>query len=153
VTNLAEPWVDPATIPEVVTILSRGWLSKVRIFGGWCGNGDWLCQAIRVQSRPLALARRPATVATTPARTAHRAAWTAMWLDLPPEAYYEPQEAPELGERYGYVVVDAPRKPYRLSAECRHQALSIPGNWLREQVAAGVAKRVLDARTRSEIGA
>jgi hypothetical protein len=159
VSDASGVWVDPATVPELAEILRRGWLSKVpRIFEGWCENGDRLLQVIKVHGRPLALARCaiPATGSQEPnpaARTAHRGAWNAMWVDLPPEAYYKPQEVPELGETYGYVVVDAPRKPYRLSVECRHQALSIPADWLRGQVAAGVAKRVIDARTRSEIGA
>ena len=34
---------------------AEGWLSKVRIFEGWCENGDRLLQVVRVQGRPLAL--------------------------------------------------------------------------------------------------
>ena len=33
-TGLREPWVDPASIPELAAILRRDWLSKVRIYEG-----------------------------------------------------------------------------------------------------------------------
>jgi hypothetical protein len=42
--------------------------------------------------------------------------------------------------------------PYRLSAECKHQRLSVPGDWLREQLEKGVTKRIIDNATRFEIG-
>jgi hypothetical protein len=44
VSGLREPWVDPASIPELAEIVRRRLLSKVRIFEGWCENGDRLLQ-------------------------------------------------------------------------------------------------------------
>lgn len=88
-TSLGEPWVDPASIPELAEILRRRLLSKVRIFEGWCENGDRLLQVIKVQRRPLALAQRMIRTGPTgspnPAfrrdpRLAHRADYEAAWL-------------------------------------------------------------------------
>jgi hypothetical protein len=56
VTGREKPW-DLANIPELHEILRRGLLSKVRIFEGWCENGDRPLQVIKVNGRPLALAR------------------------------------------------------------------------------------------------
>jgi hypothetical protein len=105
VTGLREPWVDPATIPELAEILRRKWLSKVRIYEGWCENGDRLLQVIKVRGRPLALgqaAARASTGSPNPAarRSAHwdhRSNWQAAWLDLSWDAYFAPYEPPRVG--------------------------------------------------------
>jgi hypothetical protein len=98
VTSLGGPWVDPASIPELAEILRRRLLSKVRIFEGWCQDGDRLLQVIKVQRRPLALAQRMIVASTsspTPAfqrgtRAAHRAGYEAAWLDLSHDVYFVP---------------------------------------------------------------
>ena len=73
-TGLREPWVDPASIPELAAILRRNWLSKVRIYEGWCENGDRLLQVVKVQGRPLALARTAARASTGSPNPAFRRA-------------------------------------------------------------------------------
>jgi hypothetical protein len=148
-----EPYVDPASIPELATILRLRLLSRVRVFEAWCPKGDRLAQVVLVRGRPLALSRgavRGVTMSpagNSPGRLAHRDSHLAMWLDLDPMAYYLPADPPQL---------DGPAvrlHPFRLPAECRHERLSLPGDWLREQVAAGVEKRVVDNATRFEMGA
>lgn len=131
----AEPWVDPATIPELAAMLRRGWLSKVRVFEGWCENGDRLLQVVTVNGRPLALARAAARAMTGSPNPAflrrghwdHQAYVQAAWLDLSGDARW-------------------------LSAQCRHQSLSVPFRWLREQVEAGTSKRVITQAVRLEMG-
>jgi hypothetical protein len=150
-----EPFVKTESIPELQMIMQRGWMSKVRIFDGWCEYGDRLFQVVKVQNRPLALARRAIVTSTAspnpayrrPPHTAHRAAWNAMWLDLDPLAYYRQHETPDLGELGIHILT-----PYRLSAECQHQRLSVPGDWLREQVDKGIESRIIDNATRFEMG-
>jgi hypothetical protein len=153
VTGLGEPWVDPASIPELAEILRRRLLSKVRIFEGWCENGDRLLQVIKVQRRPLALAQRmirTATASPNPTfrrapRPAHRADYEAAWLDLNWDAYYMPHDPPAPGQS---VIL----QPYLLSAQCQHERLPVPLDWLREQVKAGVSKRVITQAVRFEMG-
>jgi hypothetical protein len=148
-----EPFINPESIPELQTIMRLGLMSKVRLFDAWCEQGDRLFQVVKVQRRPLGLARRmvrtsqssPNPAFRRATYSAHRAAWNAMWLDLDPLAYYLPHEPPEPGE--SRIL-----RPYRLSAECQHQGLSVPGDWLREQVENGVTKRVIDNATRFEMG-
>jgi hypothetical protein len=130
------PWVDPSTVPELVEILRRSWLSKVRIFDGRCEKGDRLLQVVTVNGRPLALARAaaPATTGFNPAflrrgRRDHQAYMQAAWLD------------------------DLSGDTRWLSAQCQHQSLSIPFRWLREQVEAGTSKRVITEAVRLEMGA
>src|SRR5688572_18818001 len=90
------PWVDPASIPELAEILRRRLLSKVRIFEGWCENGDRLLQVIKVQRRPLALAEAMAISSTGSPNPAfrrgahadHRSHLEAAWLDLSWDAYF-----------------------------------------------------------------
>lgn len=152
-TGLREPWVDPASIPELAAILRRNWLSKVRIYEGWCENGDRLLQVVKVQGRPLALARTAARASTGSPNPAfrraahwdHRSQWEAAWLDLSWDAYYAPHDTPEPGQS---VVL----QPYRLSTQCQHERLSVPLNWLREQVNAGVSKRLITQAVRFEMG-
>jgi hypothetical protein len=147
------PWVDPTNIPELAEILRRKWLSKVRIYEGWCENGDRLLQVIKVRGRPLALAR-------TAARTSigspnpdlrrgphfdHRSHWEAAWLDLSWDVYFLPHDPPELGQS---VVL----QPYLLSVQCQHERLPVPLAWLRDQVNAGVSKRVITPAVRFEMG-
>jgi hypothetical protein len=150
-----EPFVRPESIPELQTIMQLGLTSKVRVFDGRCEDGDLLFQVVKVHKRPLALARCAIVTSTAspnpafrrPTHTAHRAVWNAMWLDLDPLAYYQQHEPSELGELGIRVLM-----PYRLSAECKHQRLSVPGDWLREQLEKGVTKRIIDNATRFEIG-
>jgi hypothetical protein len=52
VISWVQPWVDPASIPPLAEILHRGLLSKVRIFEGWCENGDRLLQMIKNAEAP-----------------------------------------------------------------------------------------------------
>jgi hypothetical protein len=153
VTGLGDPWVDPASIPELAEILRRRLLSKVRIFEGWCENGDRLLQVIKVQGRPLALAQRmikTSTASPNPAfrrgtRAAHRADYEAAWLDLDWGAYYMPHDQPGPDQ----TVV---RHPYLLSAQCQHERLPVPLDWLREQVKAGISKHLITQATRFEMG-
>jgi hypothetical protein len=153
VTGLCEPRVDPASIPELAEILRRRMLSKVRIFEGWCENGDRLLQVIKVQGRPLALAQRmilASTESPNPAfrrgtRAAHRADYEAAWLDLNWDAYYAPHGPPAPDRS---VVL----RPYLLSAQCQHDRLPVPLDWLREQVNAGISKRVITQAVRFEMG-
>jgi hypothetical protein len=153
VTDPLGPWVDPVSIPELAEILRRNWLSKVRIYEGWCENGDRLLQVIKVQGRPLALAQAAARASTGSPNPAfrvgahwdHRSYWQAAWLDLSWDAYFLPHEPPELGET---VVL----QPYLLSAQCQHERLSVPLAWLRDQINGGVAKRVITSAVRLEMG-
>jgi hypothetical protein len=153
VTGLGGPWVDPASIPELVEIQRRRLLSKVRIFEGWCENGDRLLQVVKVQRRPLALAQRMIVASTSSPNPAfrrdthveHRAAWEAAWLDLNWDAYYLPHDPPARGQS---VVL----RPYLLSAECQHESLPVPLVWLCEQVKAGVSKRAITQAVRFEMG-
>jgi hypothetical protein len=161
VTDLGEPWVDPASIPELTEILRRRLLSKVRIYEGWCENGDRLLQVIQVQRRPLALAEAMSVAATgSPnARRAehaeHRSHRQAAWLDLSWDAYFariwvRPEEPRFLDtQRHsGQWIL----KPYLLSAQCRHKHLPVPLAWLRDQVNTGIRKRVITSKTRLEMG-
>jgi hypothetical protein len=152
------PWVDPASIPELAEILRRRLLSKVRIFEGWCENGDRLFQVVKVHGRPLALAETMSVAATgSPnpdyrrgTHSAHRSHYEAAWLDLSWNAYFAPimlppEESP--GARQWVLT------PYLLSAQCQHESLPVPLDWLREQVNAGVSKRVITQTVRFEMGA
>lgn len=152
VSSLGDPWVDPATIPELREILRRRLLSKVRIFEGWCDQGDRLLQVVKVGGRPLALALR--ALHTTAFQVGspgprqhleHRIPGQAMWLDLDWKLYYVPFAPPAAGESKQIY-------PIRLGAQCAHQRLSVPADWLREQVSAGVAKRIITNATRFEMG-
>jgi hypothetical protein len=149
----SQPWVDPASIPELAEILRRKWLSKVRIYEGWCENGDRLLQVINVQGRPLALAQTAARASTGSPDPAfrrgahfdHRSHWEAAWLDLSWDAYFLPHDPPERGQS---VVLH----PYLLSVQCQHERLAVPLEWLRDQVNTGVSKRVITAAVRVEMG-
>ena len=162
-TNLAEPWVDPAAIPELAEILRRGLLSTVRSFEGWCENGDRLLQVVKVHGRPLALAKAMSvapTASPNPRRaehSEHRSHYQAAWLDLSWDAYVAhiwvpPEESRLLVTQQtssgpGQWVL----KPYLLTAQCRHGSLPVPLDWLREQVEAGVSKRVITQAVRLEL--
>ena len=127
-TSWIQPWVDPASIPRLAEILHRGLLSKVRIFEGWCEKGDRLFQVVKVHGRPLALAEVMSVAATgspNPRRAEHRSNYQAAWMDLSWDAY--------VARIPGRWVT-----PYLLSAQCQHEHLPVPLDWLREQVSAGV---------------
>ena len=159
-----QPSVDPASIPELAEILRRGLLSKVRIFEGWCENGDRLFQVVKVHGRPLALAEamRVAATGSPNARSGqhseHRSHWEAAWLDLSWDAYFariwvRPEESQFLDTQHdspgpGQWVL----KPYLLNAQCQHEHLPVPLDWLREQVKAGASKRVVTPAVRLEMG-
>lgn len=91
-----------------------------------------------------ALSPNPAFRRSTHA--AHRSSLEAAWLDLNWDAYYMPPEDPPAPDRS--VVL----KPYLLSAQCQHERLPVPLDWLREQVNAGVSKRVITQTVRFEMG-
>src|SRR5262249_33644894 len=147
--TLPEPYMDPATIPEFRTVLERRLLSKVRIFEAWCENGDRLCQVLKIQRRPLAVARSRRDSVTLSANPAlnlqhslgHREHWQGMWLDLDWRAYYLPRD-----EESDVL------RPIRLSTQCQHERLLIWGDWLRQQVLDGVRKYVITDATRLKAG-
>jgi hypothetical protein len=132
-----EPWVNPASIPQLVEILRRGLLREVRIFECWCEKGDRLCQVVRVQGRLLAvsLARTgaPNPELRRDTHAVHRSYLQAAWLDL--DAYYVPHDSPGPA-------------PYLLSTQCQHERLLVPLIWLREHVEARTSKRVITAAVR-----
>jgi hypothetical protein len=141
------PWAaDLTNIPELHEIIRRRLLSKVRIFEGWCENGDRLFQVLKVHGRPLALAKVMSVAATgspNPAfrrgtHAAHRADYEAASLDLSWDAY--------VARIAGRVT------PYLLNAQCQHEHLPVPLDWLREQVSAGVSKCVITPAVRLEMG-
>lgn len=148
-----DPVVDPATIPELATILRSGLLSKVRVFEAWCTQGDRLAQVVRVAGRPLALSRTVTQKVSTnlgrselnSTKWEHRGGVLAMWLDLDWNRYYLPYNPPKLGES---VVL----QPIGFPSQCQHERASIPGFWLCQQVQEGVTKRVIDDAARWEMG-
>ena len=160
----AVPWVDPASIPPLAEILHRGLLSKVRVFEGWCENGDRLVQVVRVQRRPLALAETMSLAATgspNPRRAEHaehRSSYQAAWLDLSWDAYVARIWVPPEESRLLVTQHDSPgpgrwvQKPYLLSAQCQHEHLPVPLDWLRDQVKAGASKCVITPAVRLEMG-
>ena len=162
-----DPWVDPASIPELAEILHRRLLSKVRIFAGWCENResrDRLFQVVKVHGRPLALARAMSVAATgSPnpghaAHSEHRSSYQAAWLDLSWDAYVARIWVPPDESRLVVTQHDSPsparwvHKPYLLSAQCQHGHLPVPLDWLREQVKAGASKCVITPAVRVEMG-
>jgi hypothetical protein len=148
---LGDPWADPSTIPELQVIIRRRLLSKVRIYEGWCENGDRLLQVIKVNGRPLALARSMLKVGGYRQDThlAHRGTGQAMWLDLPIDTY--------IGSRRR-LSLDTPGRIeevsfLRISAQCMHERISIPADWLIAELRQGVTKRIITETTRMEMGA
>jgi hypothetical protein len=151
---MVDPFVDPSSIPQLREILRLRLLAKVRTFEAFCEKEDRLFQVVTIGGRPLALGRTMvmmSSVSPNPAfsngtHAEHRSRWQAAWLDLHPDAYYLPYDRPtEPGQS---VVL----QPYLLSVECQHEHLSVPLDWLREQVSSGVTKRVITQATRFEMG-
>jgi hypothetical protein len=137
-----DPWVRPATIPELYEILRRGLLTKVRMFELRCENDDRLLQVLQINRRPLAITKAGLKVSgrkvgggPTGTRLEHRGTMQALWLDLPIEAYR--------GSSGGYR---------RLTAECAHERLSVPPDWLIAQLQSGRKKRIITDATRWEMG-
>jgi hypothetical protein len=134
--TLDDPWVKPANIPELYEILRRGLLGKVRIFELRCENNDRLLQVLRINRRPLAITKAGLRVGgNSGTRLEHRGTVQALWLDLPIEAY----RLPSAGYR-------------RLTAECAHERVSIPADWLIDQLQAGRKKRIITDATRMVMG-
>ena len=147
-------FVDPATVPELATILRAKLRAKVRLFDAFCEQGDRLVEVLRVRGRPLAITRMATTLISvqdgapelTRTRTRHRAGHHGMWLDLPPEAYYAPLDRPlQVGE-------SVERIPHLLHPECQHENVPVPGWWLRHQISSQVRRRLIDASARQEMG-
>jgi hypothetical protein len=137
VIGLGDPWVDPASIPELAEILRRQMLNKVRILEIRCEKSDRLVQVLRVNGRPLALTQRSlmvggiqAGVGPTPTRLAHREIHEAMWLDLPPDVYRVTHAKTTIGV-------------LRIAAQCVHGRTSIPADWLIHELEAGTKKIIL----------
>jgi hypothetical protein len=146
-----DPWVKPAEIPELYQILRHGLLSKVRVFEVRCENNDRLLQVLQINRRPLAITKAGLRVGTTKAgvghtgtRLEHRGTMQALWLDLPIEAY--------IGSRRRLDPKTWEVSFRRLTAECAHERVSIPANWLIHQVQAGTKKVILTDTTRLEMG-
>jgi hypothetical protein len=148
---LGDPWADPASIPELQVIIRRRLLSKVRIYEGWCENGDRLLQVIKVNGRPLVLARSMLKVGgggSTP--LAHRSTGQAMWLDLPIDTYIGSRRPVSL-DATGRLEIE--RVSFlRISAQCAHERISIPADWLIRELEQGVTKRIITETTRMEMG-
>ena len=139
---------DLTNIPELHEIIRRRLLSKVRIFEIRCEESDRLVQVLRVHGRPLALAKAMSLATTgspNPRRAEHaehRSNYQAAWLDLSSDAYVA--RIPSQGQ---WVTT-----PYLLNAQCQHEHLPVPLDWLREQVSAGVSKCVITPAVRLEMG-
>jgi hypothetical protein len=147
---LGDPWADPSTIPELQVIIRRRLLSKVRIYEGWCENGDRLLQVIKVNGRPLVLARSMLKVGGGGStRLAHRNTGQAMWLDLPIDTY--------IGSRHPLSLDTTGRIEevsfLRIGAQCAHERISIPADWLIRELRQGVSKPIITEATRMEMGA
>jgi hypothetical protein len=158
---LGDPWADPSTIPELQVIIRRRLLSKVRIYEGWCENGDRLLQVIKVNGRPLVLARGMLKVGGGGStRLAHRSTGQAMWLDLPIDTYIgsrRPLSLDTTGNRRQIGAALPVRSEevsfMRISAQCAHERISIPADWLIRELRQGVTKRIITEATRMEMGA
>lgn len=158
----SDPRVDPETVPELASIERARLQSKVRIFELLCEprdpseRSDRVVDVLRVAGRPLALTRgRPLTatgfwlddadeLAGIRYARGRRKARRGMWLDLPAEVYLLPPEG-------SLNVAGRPPGPVLLYGGCAHKRADVPGWWLRQQIAAGVPKRILDPTTRAEI--
>ena len=134
-------YVRPEMIPELAAVLRAGLLSKVRLFEAVCERGHRFVQVLRIAGRPLALAT------STPIRQkpgvgphwapVHRGHWYGLWLD-----------APDI-----IVTLEDGRREYRnrFEASCQDEWVLIPTPWLRDQIAAGHRRRVIDEATRREM--
>jgi hypothetical protein len=157
---LGDPWADPSTIPELQVIIRRRLLSKVRIYEAWCENGDRLLQVINVNGRPLVLVRSMLKVGGGGStRLAHRGTGQAMWLDLPIDTYIGSRRPLSL-DTTGMVVPAGAATFVRMeevsfiqiSAQCAHERLPIPADWLIRELRQGVTKRIITEATRMEMG-
>ena len=147
---LGDPWADPSTIPELQVIIRRRLLSKVRIYEGWCENGDRLLQVIKVNGRPLVLARSMLKVGGGGStHLAHRNTGQAMWLDLPIDTYIGSRRPLSLDTTGRIEEVSF----LRISAQCAHERIAIPADWLIQELRQGVTKRIITETTRMEMGA
>jgi hypothetical protein len=147
-----DPAAQLADIPELHEILRRGLLSKVRVFELRCGNSDRLLEVLQINRRPLAITKAGLKVSgfqvgvgNTGTRLEHRGTMQALWLDLPIEAYIGSKRP--LGPKTWEVSFR------RLTAECAHERVSIPADWLIQQMQAGTKKVILTDATRMEMGA
>jgi hypothetical protein len=142
-----DPWVKPADIPELYEILRRGLLSKVLAFELRCENNDRLLQVLQVNRRPLAITKAGLKVGGNGGtRLEHRGTIQALWLDLPIEAYITSSRNLDPDGRSREVFLR------RLTAECAHERVSIPADWLIQQIQTGAKKVILTEATRMEMG-
>jgi hypothetical protein len=128
-----DSWASAADIPALAAVLRAGLLRKVRVFEVWCKSGEHRCvQVLTIDGRPLALGVQVTEHSyiviggTSRSMTKHRAWTRGVWLD-----------------------VAQARIP--VAASCRCGDNLVIAGWLREQIAAGRRRRVLDAGTREEI--
>jgi hypothetical protein len=125
----APAWeVDPASLPTLAAVLRARLLSRVRIFEVFCESGRHRClQVLTIDQRPFALgvARRQRSAIPELGDNQRESAATAVWLDTAPAVAL-------------------------VAVECRCRWDRVTVGWLREQIAAGRRRRVLDAATRRE---
>jgi hypothetical protein len=146
--SLSDPSARLADIPELHEILRRGLLSKVRVFEIRCETNDRLLQVLQINRRPLAITKAGLKVSVGNRGTSleHRGTLQALWLDLPIETYISSSRNLDSDGRSRQVFFR------RLSAECAHERVSIPADWLIHQIQAGTRKVILTDATRMEMG-
>ena len=140
-----EQSVHPANTPGLQAILRRGLLSRcgssrprARAGIDSCrSSGSTVARGVRAVD-PDAASRRTRP-GLSPRPPAHRASLTALWLDRPDTV------VTDIDGRY-IRTID------RHTFTCQDQSVDIPTRWLREQIAAGRRRRVIDEATRREMG-
>jgi hypothetical protein len=112
-----------------------------------CQNDDRLLQVLQINRRPLAITKAGLRVGGNGGtRLEHRGTLQALWLDLPIEAYISSSRNLDPDGRSRQVGYR------RLTAECAHERVSIPADWLIAQLQVGAKKRIITDATRMEMG-